>query len=273
MGVIAYADDLVLLAPNRSAAQNMLTTCEKFAEENNIKFSTHENPEKSKSKALYIVGHKNDPIKPAPLKLCGRMLPYVDQCDHLGHILNVKGTMDQDCLNKRADFIQNAVKIRETFNFAHPLEIINATEKYCSHFYGSNLYDLRGKSVNMLYASWNTNVKLVWNLPRATHTYFIPSILAPGVVHPRVYLMTRFLTFFHSLLESPSPEVQVMARLSARDKRTNVGSNLDHIRCETGLDPWLYGGERIRDCLVSSNQNYIPESDVWRVEYARKLLY
>lgn len=46
-----------------------------------------------------------------------------------------------------------------------------------------------------------------------------------------------------------------MARLLAPDKQTNVGSSLDHIRCKTGLDPWLFGG------------------DVWRVEYASKLLF
>ena len=41
MGVVGYADDLFLLAPNRKAAQIMLNICEKFAEDNNIRFSTH----------------------------------------------------------------------------------------------------------------------------------------------------------------------------------------------------------------------------------------
>ena len=49
MGVVAYADDLFLLAPNRTAAQIMLSVCEKFAAENNIRFSTHPEPSKSKS--------------------------------------------------------------------------------------------------------------------------------------------------------------------------------------------------------------------------------
>ena len=44
LGVVAYADDLILLAPNRSSAQLMLKTCEKFAQDNNIKFSTNQDP-------------------------------------------------------------------------------------------------------------------------------------------------------------------------------------------------------------------------------------
>ena len=36
VGVVGYADDLLLLAPSRDAAQKMLKTCEVFAEQNNI---------------------------------------------------------------------------------------------------------------------------------------------------------------------------------------------------------------------------------------------
>ena len=53
-GVIGYADDLILLAPNRKAAQKMLEICEEFAKENNISFSTNHDPNKSKSKALFM---------------------------------------------------------------------------------------------------------------------------------------------------------------------------------------------------------------------------
>ena len=39
--------------------------------------------------------------------------------------------------------------------------------------YGSNLWDIRSKSAEMVYASWRTNIKLVWDLPRQTKNYFI----------------------------------------------------------------------------------------------------
>ena len=56
-------------------------------------------------------------------------------------------------------------------------------------------------------------------------------------------LNTRQLTFFRSLLESPSPEMQTLCQLSARDLRTTLGLNLAHIQAETGLTPWEFGGE------------------------------
>ena len=87
MGVVAYADDILLHASNRKAAQIMLSICERFAEDNNIRFSTHPEPSKSKSKAMHVVGPRQTVDPPAPLVLCGADLPWVPRCDHLGHTL------------------------------------------------------------------------------------------------------------------------------------------------------------------------------------------
>ena len=46
-GALGYADDIILLAPCRSAMQQMLTICENYGLKNNLQFSTGINPEKS----------------------------------------------------------------------------------------------------------------------------------------------------------------------------------------------------------------------------------
>ena len=48
IGVLAYADVLLLLAPNREAGPQMLALCEAWAKENNVQFSTDKDPKKSK---------------------------------------------------------------------------------------------------------------------------------------------------------------------------------------------------------------------------------
>ena len=191
VGVVAYADDLVLLAPNRSAAQNMLATCENFARLHNIKFSTDVNPAKSKSKALFIVGHNGKVQKPVPLILDEKELPYVEKCDHLGHILDVTGSINQDYRVKRAEYIGQTVKLREQFQFAHPAEKIQAIEKNCTHFYGNSLWDLRSEAASMIYSSWRSSVKLAWGLPRNSKNFLIGSHLAPHNLPPTVSLMYR----------------------------------------------------------------------------------
>ena len=49
MGAVGYADDVILMAPSRNAAQMMLKTCEQFAADHIISFSTNQDPVKSKS--------------------------------------------------------------------------------------------------------------------------------------------------------------------------------------------------------------------------------
>ena len=66
VGAAGYADDLILLAPSRTAMQRMLGICERYAAEFNLQFSTDPIPQKSKSKCLYLCGYM-DPVYPSPL--------------------------------------------------------------------------------------------------------------------------------------------------------------------------------------------------------------
>ena len=108
MGIIGYADDILLLAPNLRAAQFMLNVCENFASSRNIRFSTNKDVSKSKCKAMFVSGSKR-PSNLPPLFLCGEVLPYVDKCEHLGHTLSCDGLMNQDFKEKvtKNTFVRN----------------------------------------------------------------------------------------------------------------------------------------------------------------------
>ena len=273
MGVVGYADDLLLLAPTRDAAQKMLKICEQFTAENNIQFSTNEDPKKSKSKGLYVVGPRGAALpRPAPLMLSGRPLPWVERAEHLGHVLHQDGQMRQDCREKRAQFIDSSVKVREAFYFAHPHEQIVAIEKYCTALYGSNLWDLTSPETEMVFSAWRTGHKIAWNVHRGCRTYLLQQVLAPHVTSLRVQVICKFRGFFRSLLDSPSSEVKVVARLAARDLRTSVGAILDLIQRETGLDPWAAGPGQLRAALLKRDLVAVPEVDRWRVPYLWRLL-
>ena len=56
-GVVGYADDLLLMAPSRSAMETMLEICEGYAAKNNLEFSTDTDPDKSKSTCIFMRGH------------------------------------------------------------------------------------------------------------------------------------------------------------------------------------------------------------------------
>ena len=57
MGVVVYADDVLILTPTRGAMQMMLDECQEYATEHNIMFSTDPNPnQKAKQNvSLFVV--------------------------------------------------------------------------------------------------------------------------------------------------------------------------------------------------------------------------
>ena len=186
----------------------MLETCEEYALEFNVRFSTNEDVNLSKCKALYVTGSRKAVKTPEPLILDGKPLPWVSRCEHLGHILSSSGTMEDDARRARASFIDAAVKLRECFSFAHPEEIIFATEKYASSFYGSNLWDLQCRTAEMVYASWRTSVKFAWNLLLTCKSMFI-DFLAPSAIKPEVSLLSRFVAFSKVCLIAPAPKFKL----------------------------------------------------------------
>ena len=216
---------------------------------------------------MYVVGPK-----PVPLQLCSRPLPYVEQCDHLGHSLQTDGRMTGDCLQKRAQFIDSSVKLREAFHFAHPFEQISATEKYCCSFYNSNLWDLTSDEAEMVFSAWRTGHKLAWDVHRGCRTYLVQAVLAPHMTSLRVNILTRFQGFFWSLLDSPSWEVAVVARLAARDVRSSVGANLQLIQRESGLDPSMVGPGQLQSALLAADHLQVLPEDEWPVVYLQRLL-
>ena len=228
----ADTDDVLLIAPTRAAMQRMLYELEVFAEESNISFSTDPIPAKSKTKCIYVVGNKHNLSKPAPLELCGRVLPYVTQADHLGNTLTDKGDMEQDAVIKRAKFIRSSVETREMFKFAAPAEVIKALKIHNSSFYGSNLWDLGSDKAKNVYTAWNTAVKLAWGCPQQTRTYILQQMLCCGFSSARVDILSRYVKFFHSLRNSACYEVRVMSRLAASDVQSVTGKN---VLCEGGL--------------------------------------
>ena len=71
---------------------------------------------------------------------------------------------------------------------------------------------------------WNTAVKDVWRLPWSTHRVYT-KWLSSDHTSLREDLASRWPNFFCSLLNGPSPEVAVVARMAAADACSATASN------------------------------------------------
>ena len=268
VGAAGYADDLILLAPSRTAMPQMLKICDKYAADFNLQFSTDPAPKLSKSKCLYMCGHM-DPVYPSPLKLGDHDLPWVEHATHLGHELHQLCNMEYDASVKRAQFIESSVQIQETFAFAQPTEILQAVQTYAGHWYGSMLWDLYGEKAGQIYRSWSTCAKLTWGVPRSTHNFLVDNLLTAQFLTVKQQLVGRYVSFVRKLLSSTSPEVCMVCNMVARCARSTTGRNLVNIQRETLLDPWVTEPWMVREAVERAE---VPANAGWRVQYLGKLL-
>ena len=163
-GALGYADDLILLAPNREVLQSMLAVCERYGVEHNLVFSTDPVPSLSNTKCHYFCGRNGNVRYPAPVLLDGKPLPWVEHAVHLGHVLHQSVSMEKDCNRARAGFIDRSVDIRQQFSFAKPDQIINMIQLLCSDAYGSMLWDLKSNPAEKYFKCWKKAVKLVYSV-------------------------------------------------------------------------------------------------------------
>ena len=259
LGVVVYADDIALIAPNRTSMQIMLKVCENFAKKNNIIFSTDPNPALSKTKCLFMTGKENTSY-PAELKLNGEYLPWVRHATHLGHELSERCNMELDTRIKRARFIENSTNIREMFSFAHPKQILQATSVYAVHMFGSNLWSLYGAMAGMAWRCWGQAVKRAWRVPLWTHRHTVDNLLSYDFLSLRERLLPQYLGFFQSLLTSASSEVVFLSNIVARDATSNTGRNLLEIKAEFGLNPWMVNAQELRRRFIKTAT---PPDDEW----------
>ena len=109
--------------------------------------------------------------------------------------------MEFDANVKRIRFIDRSTKIRETFHFADPVNILQAVQVYASDAYGAMLWELNGEKAKQYFRTWNTCVKLSWEVPRETHTYFVDNMLAAGFRHLSTDIKSRYVKYFQGLLK------------------------------------------------------------------------
>ena len=120
-----------------------------------------------------------------------------------------------------------------------------------------------------MFRCWNTTVKLVWGVPRSTHTYFVEHLLGLGLPTVSHKLKCQYVGYFQKLKGSASKEVRILSEIVARDAQSVTGRNLQKIKQEYSLDPWSSPVSSFKQTDVSQP---IPETDSWRIEFLGKLL-
>ena len=264
MGIFGYSDDNLLVAPSLDSLQEMLLTCEDYAEKHNLKFSTDPNPSKCKTKCIAFL-FKNRKIN--DVKLCGVPLPWVKSGKHLGNSINENcDGMKQDMKVKRAAFIGKNNELNQEFWFCHPLTKLKLNMIYNFHFTGSPLWDLFSREAIMFENTWNTSVRIMFDIPLQTHKYFIEPL--SKTKHLKKVLLRRFISFIKQIENSTKNSTKELLYFIKSDTRSTTGSNLRNLLLltdknninELGMDDI----EKIEYCSIK-------KEDAWKVHFVNEI--
>ena len=116
VGAFIFADDIFLLSASRAGLQSLVDLCHKFTSEHNLKFGTHSDPAKSKTKCIVFSKKPQDYRRLAPVMLNGQKLPWVKKVNHLGNILEIDNSMKSDMALKRGRFIGKVNQLLQEFH-------------------------------------------------------------------------------------------------------------------------------------------------------------
>jgi Reverse transcriptase (RNA-dependent DNA polymerase) len=106
VGALAYADDIVLIAPSPLAMRKLLAICDAYASEYDIEFNG------SKSKLLVIASPKYRSFYrdmfAYSFTISGNIIQNVNSYSHLGHIITSSFTDIEDISSRRNSLISKA---------------------------------------------------------------------------------------------------------------------------------------------------------------------
>ena len=131
------------------------------------------------------------------------------------------------------------------------------------------LWRLNSEPAESYFKCWNTAVKLINRVPRSTFTYLVEGYFARDQTSLRNQVLGRYTGFFHSLLNSPSKEICVLANVVARDPSSNTANNVQYVKEVTKLSPWNFSQSKIKSALKSLE---VPHTEQWRIGLLDTLL-
>ena len=172
VGALAYADDIVLIAPTVSAMRKMLAICDAYATEFDIKFNAQKSAclvcPASNRRYLHSINNISK------FSVGGEDIEFVESYTHLGHIINSQLNDTEDISHRRNLFIGQLNSVLCFFNDLDSLVKVQLFKAYCSSLYGSVLWSLDSRSIIDMCSTWRAALRRIFGLPSNAHRFLLP---------------------------------------------------------------------------------------------------
>lgn len=235
--IFGYADDLLLLAPTRSAMVKLIDICEKFSEKFNLTF----NPDKC---VLIIFPSPNCVYGEVSLQMFGKVIPVKYSEKHLGHWMSSSGSRINfsDAIR---DLRVRTNAIMADFTFLDARARVQIFNTHCLALYGCELWDLECVDFQQLCCEWRKCSRRILKIHARSHNNLIPGLmLTPSI---EVMVHCRIINFCCKGLNHPAQNVNFLFRQSLINASSVFARNVSRLCRNYSLGL----------CDIKNNSHYI----------------
>ena len=123
-----FADDIVIFAPSAKGLQELLDVCSNFADTHSVVFNVF------KSQCL-IVHSRGGTVSQPVFRLCSFALPYTDNYEYLGHVINSRLTDDADIMRHTRSLYARANGVVRKFSSSSLCTKLLLFKAFCTPIY------------------------------------------------------------------------------------------------------------------------------------------
>lgn len=215
LGALAYADDVVLLAPTTTAANIMLTEAVKFAAEYNVSFNA--------SKTKHVLFNDYDSV--ANVTIGSTIISSIQTELHLGNTVG-KTYNSENISNCIRNFNSKVNKLVATFSNCDFKVKYKLFKTYCMPLYGSQLWDLSSNEMDKFYVTWRKAIRRVLNVPYTTHCALLPLICEDSPIDRQIE--NRILKFLNNIYKCATNNtcVKIAFKIMLEGSKSSISNSV-----------------------------------------------
>ena len=118
----------------------------------------------------------------------------------------------------------------------------------------------------MIERSFNASFRVMFDLPRDTHRYFVEPISES--IHIKKLFIKRFLQFTNQIQSCPKIAIKNVYKNVKYDCQSVTGSNLRNIMLLVRKDSIL---DLVPEDALKVSYNEIPEEETWRLSFVNEI--
>ena len=142
--------------------------------------------------------------------------------------------------------------------------MVHLNNVYNTSFYSSPLWDITSREYTKLEKSWNVSQRVMMNLPRTTHRFFIEPLTSTQ--HIGKSLKRRLVKFVSKVKESSKSVLRHMLYEIEGDCRSTTGRNIRSLLLE-------YQISKLSEIDIASRAyKGIPSGEEWKIPLVKELV-